>query len=161
MHWLIALETNHDAIVLCRLVNIFRRKGLVLETLATVARPEGYSMMAVVQAAEPDVDHIFNFLRRTEGVEHVTCYRHETTQDASFLFINGHEESSLVVQIFEAFPGAKLSFASHGKYLFEIPAESRRLPGAAALGTPELLPFACVKTTRHIERPELVGLQAP
>ena len=160
MHWLITLETDHDLIATCRLINIFRRKGLTLTTLAVAAQPAGFFMMVVIEAAEADVDHIFNFLRRTEGVQHVTCYRHETSQHASFLFINGEAESPRLVQILEAFPGSRLIFASQGKYLFEIPAESWRLPVSAAFGVPEFLPFACVKTTRSLPRPELVGVQA-
>jgi acetolactate synthase regulatory subunit len=81
MQWLITLETEKDTIVTCRLMNVFRRKGLKIVTLAMTTRPSGHSMIAVVELPEADVDHIFNFLRRIEGVRHVACYQHETSED--------------------------------------------------------------------------------
>ena len=159
MQWLITLETEPDLIAVCRLTNIFRRKGLNLATLALAARPLGFSLMAVVESHEAEVDHIFNFLRRTEGVQHVTCYRHEPSQDASFVFIDADVDSSRVTRAMEAFPGSRLIFASHGKYLFEVPAESRRHGMAQSCAEPEMLPFACVRTTRQSVRPELVEVR--
>jgi hypothetical protein len=159
MQWLVTLETEKDMIAICRLMNIFRRKGLQLTTLALATRPAGFSLMAVVDSPETVVDHIFNFLRRTEGVRHVTCYRHETSEDASFVFVDGDTGNSRVALILAAFPGSQLIFASHGKYLLEIPAESRRQPGTRALDELGFLPFACVKTTRNVTRPELMAAQ--
>ena len=63
MQWLVALDTNIDPITSCRLMNIFRRKGVSIVTLAMAARPEGFSIIAVVETPESLVDHIFNFLR--------------------------------------------------------------------------------------------------
>ena len=160
MQWLITLETEQDLIVTCRLVNIFRRKGMKIATLALAARPEGFSMMAVMESGEPEVDHLFNFLRRTEGVERVSCYRHQTSEDAAFVFIDAEADASRVSDILKTFPGSKLIFASHGKYLLEVPAESRRQTAPPLFGFPEFLPFACVKSTRNAPRPELVGAQA-
>jgi len=157
MQWLITLETEHDLIAVSRVMNIFRRKGLTLATLALAARPLGFSLMAVVESADGEVDHIFNFLRRTEGVQHVTCYRHEPSQDASFVFIDADVDNSRVGQALEAFPGSQLIFASHGKYLLEVPVESRRRALTQGFTEPEILPFACVRTTRPVARPELVG----
>jgi len=156
MQWIITLETEPDLIAVCRLTNIFRRKGLNLATLALAARPLGFSLMLVVESPEPEVDHLFNFLRRTEGVQHVTCYRHEPSQDASFVFIDADVDSSRVTRALEAFPGSHLIFASHGKYLFEVPAESRRQGLAQGFAEPEMTPFACVRSTRQNLRPELV-----
>ncbi len=34
MQWLITLETENDLIVTCRLMNVFRRKGTKISTLA-------------------------------------------------------------------------------------------------------------------------------
>jgi len=65
-----------------------------------------------------------------------------------------------VGEILKTFPGSKLIFASHGKFLLEVPAESRRQPTLPAFGIPEFLPFACVKTTRNAPRPERVVAQA-
>ncbi len=77
MQWLITLETEQDLIVTCRLMNAFRRKGLKITTLAMAARPHGFSMMAVLDSPESAIDHLFNYLRRTEGVERVSYYQHQ------------------------------------------------------------------------------------
>jgi acetolactate synthase regulatory subunit len=160
MQWLLTLETNSDMISLCRLMNIFRRKSLRITTLAMTARPSGFSLMGVVDSAEADVDYLFNFLRRTEGVQHVTCYRHESFPNASFVFIDSEEDSSSVSQVLEAFPESKLVFASRGKYLLEIPAEKRGSPALAGSRESAFLPFACVKTTRSATDPELAEVEA-
>ncbi len=68
MQWLLTLETNSDMISICRLMNIFRRKSLMIATLAMTARPSGFSLMGVVESAEAEMDYLFNFLRQTEGV---------------------------------------------------------------------------------------------
>ena len=39
MQWLITLETEQDLIVTCRLMNVFRRKGLKITTLAMARGP--------------------------------------------------------------------------------------------------------------------------
>src|SRR6266581_1487823 len=77
MQWLLELETDKDPIATCRLMNIFRRKGVGIVTLSLEAGAAEFSMKALVETAESEVAHIFNFLRRTEGVRHVTCYRDE------------------------------------------------------------------------------------
>src|SRR5436190_6517706 len=82
MQWLLELETERDPISTCRLMNIFRRKGVNIVALSLEAGPAEFSMKALVETAESEVAHIFNFLRRTEGVRHVTCYRHESAADA-------------------------------------------------------------------------------
>jgi acetolactate synthase small subunit len=160
MQWLITLETEQDLIVTCRLMNIFRRKGLKIVTLTMAARPNLFSMMAVLESPEADVEHIFNFLRRTAGVERVTYYRHETSDAAAFIFIDAEADPSRVADILKTFPMSKLIFASHGKYLLEVPAESRGRIAAPVYGVPEILPFACVRTTHNVSRPELVAAQA-
>jgi acetolactate synthase regulatory subunit len=160
MQWLITLDTEQDLIVTCRLMNVFRRKGLKIITLAMAARPHGFSMMAVLDSPESAIDHLFNFLRRTEGVERVSYYQHQTSADASFVFIDADADTSRVAEVLNTFPGSKLIFASHGKYLLEVPAESRRKPAALAFGLPDILPFACVKSTATALRPVLVGAQA-
>jgi len=160
MQWLLTLETNHDMISICRLMNIFRRKSLEITTLAMTARPAGYSLMGVVNSAEADIEYLFNFLRRTEGVQHVTCYRHESFPNASFVFIDSEEDNFGVTRALEAFPESKLIFASHGKYLLEIPVEKRHDPASAGGRDPAFLPLACVKTTRNATQPELAVVEA-
>jgi hypothetical protein len=153
MKWLISLEIDNDPISACRLMNIFRRKGLKIATLTLAAQPSGFSMMVLVEAPEADAEHIFNYLRTTAGVHHVDYYRHQPSENASFLFIDGAEDSSSAARVLETLPGAKLLFAGHGKFLLEVPAASgRSRPSFAEAG---FLPFARVRTTR--EAPQAVA----
>jgi acetolactate synthase regulatory subunit len=147
MKWLIALETDSDPIAACRLMNIFRRKGVKIATLTMTAQPAGYSMMVLVETPETDAEHIFNFLRSTAGVHHVDTYRHEPSAKASFLFMDGAEDASSVTRIIETLPGAKLLFASHGKFLVEVPAAAGQTH--ASFAEAGFLPFARVRTTRE------------
>ena len=158
MQWLVALETNIDPITSCRLMNIFRRKGVGIVTLAMAARPEGFSIIAVVETPESLVEHIFNFLRCVEGVRHVTYYRHEPLGDASFVFIDADAESSSFARFLQTFPESKLIFASHGKYLLEIPGDRKAHSAGFDLGKQEVLSFARVKTS--MQQPELITAQA-
>jgi acetolactate synthase regulatory subunit len=160
MQWLITLETEQDMIVTCRLMNVFRRKGMKINTLAMATRPHCFSMMAVLDSPESDIDHLFNFLRGMEGVERVSYYQHHTAADASFVFIDADADTSRVAEVLNTFPGSKLIFASHGKYLLEVPAESRRPHPAPAFGTPAFHPFTCVKTARTLASPVMAGAQA-
>ena len=77
MQWLLQLETERDPISTCRLMNIFRRKGVSVLRLELESGPASLSILALVETKESDVPHLFHFLRRTEGVREVTCYRHE------------------------------------------------------------------------------------
>ena len=158
MQWLIKLETEQDLIVACRLMNVFRRKGMRITTLAMAARPNGFSVMAMLDSPEPDIDHLFNFLRQMEGVERVTAYQHQRSVDAAFVFIDADTVHG--AEILKTFPGSQLVFASHGKYLLEVPAESRHQPATPALEFPWALPLACVRTARTVPHPLLVGAQA-
>ena len=157
MQWLLTLESDRDPIVLCRLMNIFRRKGLEIETLALNAKAESYSLMAVVESPQKDVDHIFHFLRESSGVLGVAYYRHEPTQDASFIFVESAENPENIKRIQEAFPESKVVFASHGKYLVEIPSglfTGAKFPG---LEEPGFLPLSRVRASQHYPQMELVG----
>ena len=158
MQWLIALETNSDPITSCRLINIFRRKGVGIVTLAMASRPEGYSVITVAETAESEVDHIYNFLRRVEGVRHVTYYRHDTQGDASFVFIDSEPRSQTLSHVLQHFPGAQMVFGSEGKYLLEIPGDRRDGFRALPVSPPEVLPFARVKTSQT--PPHLITAQA-
>jgi acetolactate synthase regulatory subunit len=160
MQWLLTLETNEDMISICRVMNIFRRKGLMIATLAMTDGPSGFSMMAVVESPEAEADHIFNYLRRTEGIQNVTYYRHESFPNASFVFIDSEADNSRVAQVLKAFPESKLIFASHGKYLLEVPEEKRQEPLSARFRNPAFRPFACVKTTRVPVRRDLAAASA-
>jgi hypothetical protein len=158
MQWLMALEISDDPICTCRLMNVFRRKGVGIVTLAMAARPAGFSLIALVETPEADVEHIFNFLRRSEGVYNVTYYRHEPAGDASFVFIDADEHSSSVSRFLQTFPESKLIFASQGKYLLEIPGDRPVRSAVSDSGAQEFLPFARVKTS--VAPSELIGAQA-
>jgi acetolactate synthase regulatory subunit len=157
MQWLLTLESERDPIVICRLMNIFRRKGLSIETMALAAKPEGYSCVAVVDTPGTEIDHIFNFLRRTEGVSNVACYRHEPSAAAAFLFVESADHPENVKRILEAFPECEVIFASHGKYLFEVRSASQLPQNIAGLGEPGFLPLSRFKTSREHSQMELVG----
>jgi hypothetical protein len=155
MQWLVTIETEHDMIAVCRLMNIFRRKGMKIATFALVTRPAGFSLMAVVETPETEVGHLFNYLRRTEGVQHVSAYRHTLAADADYVLIDVDPNSSSVARILGTFPKSKLIFASHGKYLLEIPSASQQ--GLVDCADAEVLPLARVLTTQRALSPELVG----
>jgi acetolactate synthase regulatory subunit len=160
MQWLLTLESNDDMISVCRVMNIFRRKSLKITTLVMTARPAGLSLMGVVESAEAEMDYLFHFLRRTEGVQHVTCYRHESFPNASFVFIDSEADNSSITQVLKVFPESKLIFASHGKYLLEIPVERRRDAASTGSQEPAFLPLACARTTRSATQPELAEVEA-
>ena len=81
MRWLLALETEKDPIAICRLMNIFRRKGVSILKLELTSLATSFALSALVETRDSDVPHLFHFLRRTEGVREVTCYRHEPSAD--------------------------------------------------------------------------------
>jgi|SRR5437762_2773573 len=154
MQWLLALETEDDPIPACRLLNIFRRKSVKIGVLTLASRPGGYSMLALVETAEAEVEHIFNFLRRTEGVRHVTCYRHQPSANASFVFMDTGADASRAARLLAAFPGSELVFASQGKVLLEVPASAPA--EELELAEPGCIPFARVFGTCEASRQELV-----
>ena len=170
MQWLLALETDGDPISICRLMNVFRRKSVNLVTLSLAAGARGFSLMALVETSETEVEHLFNFLRRSAGVEHVTCYLPASAQAVgsddlriesgdSYVFINSGSHSFESARVSESFPGSKVIFASQGKFLVEVPAGSRPPVSAGDLMTqgPEFVHLIRVKDTRLQAVSELVA----
>jgi hypothetical protein len=121
MKWLIELVTDSDPISACRLMNVFRRKGLNLEALVMAPKLAGFGLIAVVEFAESELGHIFSYLRRTEGVLGVNCYRQGGPAEASFIWVSADSDKADVAQALVAFAEAKLIFASQGKCLREVP----------------------------------------
>lgn len=169
MQWLVALETDGDPISICRLMNIFRRKGVRIVMLSLAAVETGFSFMALAETAESEVEHLFHFLRRSEAVEHVTCYMPcaelpsgtlagET--GSTYAFVSTERGPLQAAQAVQSFPGSKVIFSSEDKLLLEIPVESRsRLSsaGVSLLQGAEVLHLACAKTTRTAPVSELVA----
>ena len=145
MQWTLALEIDQDPITACRLMNIFRRKGVKLSALAMTAGASGFALTAVVETPEGDVEHLFHLLRRMAGVEHATCYQHEPSSKACYIFVDAGADRSRAARILGLSPQSKLIFASGGKYLIELPAEEGAQTGFAGPGE---LPYAPVMTTR-------------
>jgi hypothetical protein len=171
MQWLLALETDNDPISICRLMNTFRRKNVKIVTLSLAATDSGFSLRALVETAESEVEHLYHFLRRTEGVEHVSCYTRAPEPDfepealrsnggVSYIFINAGSDSCGRAGAAESLPGSKVVFADQGKLLLEVPANAH--PGSAggsssaALDGMEFLHLARVKTTRTQALSELM-----
>ena len=146
MQWIVALEAENNPIVLARLLSVFRRKGVAINTLTLGTRATELSLMALVESPEESVEHIFHFLRRMVGVRDVTYYRHESSGMASFIFVETDDHSS-VAKILADFPLSRLVFASQGKYLVEM-GEKRSTTGPGApVSVAGFLPFARVRTT--------------
>ena len=160
MQWLISLETENDPIPACRLLNIFRRKGVKIETFNLTAKAPGFSLMAVVDTPEGDVEHLFNFLRGIEGIRRVTYYRHEPSSHASFVFIDSSADASMVTRFTQTFPETKIVFASSGKYLFEVFPEKSARKFVAGFDQEGFLPFVLIKTTQREIGAVLVGAAA-
>lgn len=144
MQWIVALEAENNLIVLGRLLNAFRRKGVVINTLTLGTRQKELSLMALVESPEENVEHIFHFLRGMVGVRDVTYYRRESSGMASFIFVET-EDNSTVAKILADFPLSRLVFASQGKYLLEM-GEKRGASAQVRLTAQNgFLPFACVR----------------
>jgi hypothetical protein len=71
MQRLFTIDTEGDLIVICRLINVFRRKGVKLAKLVISSTPGGFRVAVLFEAAESEVEHLFNFVRRMEGVSHL------------------------------------------------------------------------------------------
>lgn len=119
MKWLISIETEDDIIIACRLMNIFRRKGVTLLTFSMTKARAGFCIMAVVECPESDWEHQYHFIRRTEGVRHVDAYRHQPAGPAQYMFIELAEAASHNGHMVEAPPGTRTLFACQGKLLVE------------------------------------------
>jgi len=145
MEWLVALEAQNNPIVLGRLLNAFRRKGVEIKTLTLGTRTAELSLMALVDSPEESVEHILHFLRVMVGVRDVACYRHEPSGKASFIFIETDDHSS-VAKILAGFPLSKLVFASQGRYLVEVGEKGCKAVDGALDSIADFLPFARVRT---------------
>ncbi|MGH9450239.1 MAG: hypothetical protein ACRD11_06805 [Terriglobia bacterium] len=141
MKYLLTIETRDDLIVVCRLLNMLRRKGARVLMLVMSLAPDGYCLMALAEIKESEAEHLFHFLRRAEGVRHVTYYRHEIESEAAFVLVDGQGESTDAARWATLLPGAKVIFSAHGKTFLEAPSNGAAHP-------PGAMPFARVRSTR-------------
>ena len=146
MEWLVALEAENNPIVLGRLMNAFRRKGVLIKTLTLGTRTAELSLMALVESAEENVEHILHFLRVMVGVRDVTCYRHEPSGKASFIFMETDDHSK-VTKILADFPLSRLVFASQGRYLVEVGEKTCKAGDRPLVPGADFLPFARVRAS--------------
>lgn len=140
MKYLITIEMEEDLIVVCRLMNVLRRKGARPDTLAMARRAEGYALMMLAEIKEAEADHLFHFIRRAEGVHHVSYYQHDVTEPASYVLVESSGELAGVSEFARQLPGARLVFSGHGATLLEVPA-GESVPAGS-------IPFARVRSTR-------------
>jgi acetolactate synthase regulatory subunit len=122
MQWLFTIDTENDLIVVCRLVNTFRRKGIRIARLAMVSTAETFNVVVLFEAPEREIDHIFNFVRRTEGVNHVACYRHGRSADSPpFILVDADSKGANAAWA-EFVTQSGWVFGSHGQLLAQVPA---------------------------------------
>ena len=138
MRWLTALETDNESITLCRLMNIFRRKGINIASLTMHAKPEGFTLLALVEAGPAEIEHLGNFLRRTEGVTKVACYRREGGSSIPFPF--GEAEIPSLTRFLETSRVASAAFAEGGSHALEFPETIRADASAGETEEPRFLP---------------------
>lgn len=144
MRYLLTIDAQDDLIVVCRLLNVLRRKGLRLQTLTMALTSEGYGLTVLLETPDAELDHLYHFLRRSEGVRHVAYYRQSSDEPASFVLVEGDGGAEHAARIQAQLPGAHIVFGGHGRTLFEAnhsAAEISRLPGVHS--------FARVRTTRE------------
>jgi hypothetical protein len=137
-----------DPIALCRLTDIFRRKGIKLVTLAATSGPATLSLMTVVECPEDRMTHMFHFLRKTPEICRVAYYRHEESEAASFVFLSARDPSTEMTEsLLPTFPGTRLIFANRGHYLLEIPGKRRLRKTLRGISGGTFLSFAHVETS--------------
>lgn len=115
MKWLAALATDGESITLCRLMNVFRRKGISIAALTMNAAPGGFTVLALIDTTAPEIEHLRSFLRRTAGVSQVACYRHQAGNAVAFGG-EGVEPASLR----ETLPPAHATLGGESRYLPEL-----------------------------------------
>lgn len=135
MKWLTALKTDNDPITICRLMNGFRRKGTSIINLTLTAADDGFTLLALVETGADEVEHLRNFLRRTEGVTKVACYPHEPAEDLNVMFDDA--EPPHFAGFLHTLPGANVTPNGQGRYLVEFP---QVIESAAEAAEPGLWP---------------------
>jgi hypothetical protein len=170
MQWLLALETDNDPITICRLMNSMRRKSVKLVNFSLAAAGGGFSVVALVETRATELDHVFHFVRRTEGVEQVSCYIDAGEEESGSEAVRGNAENrcflvdkgvgALTPAAAEALTGAKVVLAGQGKLLLEF-GTAGRMPHPSKLTEAfdrlEMVCLTCVHSTKSQPVSELVA----
>lgn len=149
MRWLLTIDTENDLIVVCRLMNIFRRKGISVKDLAVSSESERFCLTVLFEATEGEAEHIFNFLRRTEGVSHVACHRNAASDSPSFILAEAEAASAYAARWAEFLHSPRWVFVSQGKALLKIKEDAANLFNHEKAERPGIHTFTCVKTSRR------------
>lgn len=124
MRVLFTIDAESDLIAFGRLVNTFRRKGIGLDRMTLASASEAFRIVVLFEAPEAEIEHIFNFVRRTEGVRRVGYHRPGGPEDSvSFALVDIESERPGSDGWTQIFPHSKWVFASDGKALIEMGAE--------------------------------------
>lgn len=144
MKYLLTIEVQDDLIVVCRLLNVLRRKGVRLQALTMTLGNDGYALTTLSEMPDAEVDHLYHFLRRTEGVRQVAYYRQSDSEPASFILVEGDADGGGAARIQSTLPGARVVFTGPGRSLIE--AEHR---ASSAISAPGVISFARMRSTRE------------
>ena len=147
MRWLIILEMDCDPIALCRLMDVFRRKGLKVASMATTSSAIKTSFVALVECDEALMEHMFHFLRRSAGIRKVSYYRNQGVRSATHLLLTPTDSlGKSVGRILQGVPEARLVFSSGESYLFEFSGKAKEHEAVQTIPQENCLPFSHVKT---------------
>lgn len=147
MQWLIILEIDSDPIALCRLVDVFRRKGLKVTSMTATSSSVETSFVALVECDEPLMEHMFHFLRRSAGIQKVSYYRNQEAESATHLLLTFADSSGKPVgRILQGVPGARLVFSNGKSYLFEFLGKAKEHEAVQVIPQENCLPFNHIKT---------------
>lgn len=141
MKYLLNIETQEDLIVVCRLMNVLRRKGARPVNLAMSSTPEGYALMMLAEIKETEAEHLFHFIRRAEGVRHAAYYRHDASEPASYVLLETPGDLGDVSVFERQLPGSRRVLSGHGAAVWEVPSGGTESPAGA-------IPFVLVRSTR-------------
>ena len=147
MQWLIILEMDSDPIALCRLMDVFRRKGLKIASMTVASGSVKTSFVALVECDEAHMDHMFHFLRRSADIQKVSYYRNQEVGSATHLLLTPTDSPvKSVGRILQGVPGARLVFSSGESYLFEFSGKAKEHKAVQTIPQENRLPFSHVKT---------------
>ncbi len=148
MQWLMFLEMDPDPIALCRLMDVFRRKGPRVASMTATSGSVKTSFVALVECDEPLMEHMFHFLRRSAGIQKVSYYRNQEVESATHLLLTlADSPGESVGRILQGVPGARLVFSNGKSYLFEFLGKAKEHEAVQVIPQENRLPFTHIKTS--------------